>query len=131
MERTLKDVGSALRCLVAEKGLRWAKTIPIIQYALDTSTNQITGLSAFYLMYARMPHLSKTTVHPSEDELLSHDEYIKKSAMKMKRAFEIVKTQMDKHLQYREIFIKTTSIIKLGIKYWYFCQLKGKELRLN
>ena len=75
-----------------------------------------------------MPHLSKTTVHPSEDELLSQDEYIKKSAMKMKRAFEIVQTQMDKHLQYREKFYKNNINYQVGDKVLVFLPTKRKGI---
>lgn len=79
-------------------------------------------------MYARIPHLSKKIVHPSEEEMLSHDEYVKKSALKMKAAFEIVTSQMNKHLQYRGKLYQNNINYQVGDKVLVFLPTRRKGL---
>ena len=102
VERSHRDLKSALLALSSHTPSKWDTYIPSILYALRCSVNRSTGFSPFQLMFGREPidDLDTIFAHPTMDtDLMNAPEYFQQLKQQMHQAFEITRTNMGLAIQ--------------------------------
>ena len=124
VERTHRDLKSALMALTQAKPQEWVQYVPAILYAMRTSICQSTGFSPFQMMFGRNPIEDLDTFLPSpthQHDLLTVSEYIQKQQNRLHQAFKLARDQMGlavsrQRLQYN----RTVRAFEKGNQVWLF-----------
>ena len=97
VERTHRDLKSALMALTQTKPQEWVQYVPAILHAMRTSVCQPTGFSPFQMMFGRSPIEDLDTFLPSpthQHDLLTVSEYLQKQQSRLHQAFKLAREQM-------------------------------------
>ncbi|KAG8734303.1 hypothetical protein FRC10_011771 [Ceratobasidium sp. 414] len=81
-ERAQRTYTSLLRICTGKKQKDWAKSLPAIEFAINSARSDTTGLSPFYLNYGRTPSLMVQNTDSKFPGVREHVERIKLAIMK-------------------------------------------------
>ena len=131
VERSHREIKSALLALSQNKPSSWDHYIPSILYALRCSISRTTGFSPFQLMFGRDPIDDLDTMFSKpqyENELLSHPEYFQQLHGKMIQSFQLTREIMKLAVtrQQRSYFRQKTKY-EPGQFVWLFTPMLGQR----
>ena len=113
IERVHRDLASSIRATI-NSDLKWTKLLHLIQLALNTSVCSTKKFSSYYLMFYRIPPITRCQLHPISGTIPSEDEHIRELADRFKKAFKIVEANTERRLEYRELTYGEASKLKEG-----------------
>ena len=125
IERLHRDLGATIRATISAE-LKWAGMLHLIQLALNTSVCSTKKFSPYYLMYYRVPPITRGLVGPTKADRPSEDEYVDDISDRFKRAFKIVETNTKRRIEYRELTYKEASSFKPGDRVLVFMHKRTK-----
>ena len=131
VERSHREIKSALLALSQHKPSSWDHFIPSILYALRCSISRTTGFSPFQLMFGRDPIDDLDTMFSKpqyENELLSHPEYFQQLHERMIQSFQLTRENMKLAVarQQRSYFRQKTKY-EPGQFVWLFTPMLGQR----
>ena len=94
IERVHRDLASSIRATI-NYDLKWTKLLHLIQLALNTSVCSTKKFSSYYLMFYRIPPITRCQLHPMSGSIPSEDEHLTKLADRFKKSFKIVEANTE------------------------------------
>ena len=90
----IKDM---LRAFIAKYEKDWDILLPMLQFAYNTGKNTVTGFTPFHLQFGRPPTMPIDARLGKEcPEMMTSEEYVKKTRANMQGIFELVKERREK-----------------------------------
>lgn len=99
---TYKDIGSTIRATLSSD-LKWTKVVHLIKIALNTRIRSTKQFSIYYLMFYRIPSIIRSQLEPITNDVPNEDGNVNRLADKFRREFQIVDTNIERKLEYREL----------------------------
>ena len=98
VERFNRTLLHMLRTLPESQKHKWKDSLDKVVHAYNSSRNDATGLSPFYLLFGRLPRLPVDQMfgRSREDTRMNHTEYTEKWKVAMKDAYEMARQNISK-----------------------------------
>ena len=87
--------------MVGEGRNQWDKHTSAITIANDSAKNRATFYSPHFLMFWRIPRIELDLLDCNQNSTLSEDDYVNQMLEGTNKAFDYVKRQINKNIDYR------------------------------
>jgi transposase InsO family protein len=95
VERWHRTLKSMLKAFVNARHTNWDILLPLLQFAVNTSINDVTKYTPYYIYFGRPPRLPiELAGAPNYIPVLSEDDYLREIQLNMAVVYDIVRTHV-------------------------------------
>ncbi|MCP4487896.1 MAG: DDE-type integrase/transposase/recombinase [Gammaproteobacteria bacterium] len=100
-ERTVQTVINTLACLVSTNSNQWDTLLPFVKFAINSSSNESTRESPYFLLYGRDPHLpiEAALSTPKKVQMRDIESYVEDVQESLQQAWDLARKNIHRAQQ--------------------------------